>query len=95
MTTTCTQCGECCKEWVCPVGMLILENQNAPCSALEYKNEKYWCGLALNPETYNSAIASMSNSEIIGVKNWIRFCIGINLGTNGCKAHATILNSIS
>lgn len=69
--------------------MLILENQNAPCSALEYRNGKHWCGLAINPENYSQAIASMSNSEISKAKEWIGLMVGIGLGADNCKIHVS------
>ena len=83
-TKPCIQCGECCKEWVCPLGMELLSSQEPPCMALEYHNNKYWCGLALNPESYNPAIASMTNSEIEQYKEKVKQLVGIGLGSDGC-----------
>jgi len=65
--------------------MLLLDSQNPPCKALEFRNGKYWCGLFLSPEKYNEAIASLSNSEISRAREWIGFCVGIGLGTADCE----------
>jgi hypothetical protein len=70
--------------------MLLLDSQEPPCKALEFRNGKHWCGLALNPERYNPSIASMSNSEIEKTKEWIAFYVGIGFGAKNCKSHTIV-----
>jgi hypothetical protein len=68
--------------------MEVLSSQEPPCIALEYHNGKHWCGLVLNPETYNPAIASIANSEIDAWKEKVKQLIGIGLGSDGCQQNS-------
>lgn len=52
----CTQCGECCRAEVCPVGETLLETVQVPCPALEFRDGKAWCGLVTNLDAYKKRL---------------------------------------
>ena len=49
----CVNCGQCCREEVCPVGEIFMRTVTPPCPALAEDNNtgKFWCGLIVCPET--------------------------------------------
>lgn len=47
----CTQCGTCCKEETCAIGLAIF-GDNKPCKALEFIRSKYYCGLVKKSSKY-------------------------------------------
>ena len=57
----CQQCGKCCKEEVCFIGEVMFETTTPPCPALEFKDDKYWCGVVLH------ATLSEFFAEILGI----------------------------
>ena len=46
----CTQCGFCCKDEVCDIGLTIGDSK--PCRALEFIDDKYYCGMVMNASKY-------------------------------------------
>lgn len=48
----CIQCGTCCKNIVCDLGVVLLATAKIPCPALEFKDKKHWCGLITNTSKY-------------------------------------------
>jgi len=87
-STPCTQCGYCCQHEVCPLGEELLDEKQIPCKALEYHNNKYWCGLALSPDQYSDTIASMTNWQIEVWKEVIKYLHGFGAGCDGEKVQS-------
>ena len=39
----CTQCGTCCKNEVCEMGIYVYGKHKAPCKGAKFHDNKYWC----------------------------------------------------
>ena len=48
----CIQCGTCCKNIVCDLGVVMLATTEVPCPALKLRDKKYWCGLVTDTSKY-------------------------------------------
>ena len=48
----CNNCGLCCRVEACRVSVAVFQSHQTPCIALEFHDDKFLCGLALNPEKY-------------------------------------------
>lgn len=78
----CKQCGYCCKQEVCELGEIVLDNTEPPCQLLVYFDNKYWCGLVLY----------CKDEEL---KNEMMEALGIGVGcdANGEKLKVGVLNA--
>lgn len=45
----CVKCGDCCKASVCEIAETLGLSSTSPCSALEFTEGFYFCGIAINP----------------------------------------------
>lgn len=61
----CTGCGECCREKICKFGMIAFPGAEAPCPALLWERERYWC-LLVKVEASEPVEKSMAESLGIG-----------------------------
>jgi hypothetical protein len=48
----CNGCGLCCALQLCALAVEFLDAAAAPCPAMEFAGERFWCGLARNPSSY-------------------------------------------
>ena len=64
----CVNCGQCCREEVCPVGEIFMRTVTPPCPALAENNNtgKFWCGLIVCPE--DSYVRPDRIREVLGKK---------------------------
>lgn len=50
--TPCNNCGDCCRESLCPLGTRLFNQASGPCPALEADGERGVCGLVAHPARY-------------------------------------------
>lgn len=48
----CNGCGKCCMDTVCPLGQFLFEQEEGPCPALEWADDKWRCGIILDPRKF-------------------------------------------
>ena len=48
----CNGCGLCCAVQLCPIVIELLPDAQAPCPAMEFSGERFWCGLIRRPSRY-------------------------------------------
>ena len=79
----CTQCGRCCKEEVCLIGVAFLDTDIIPCPALKQIGGKYFCGLVVVPEEFVFPTIGLSEQQYVLIKEHMieRFSFGV-----GCDA---------
>lgn len=41
----CNGCGLCCAAETCPLGMILFRRRRGPCPALEWRDDRYVCGV--------------------------------------------------
>lgn len=53
----CNGCGVCCLAEQCAIGVEIFGNTQV-CPALEFDQDRFWCGLMIDPGHYGAPIPS-------------------------------------
>lgn len=48
----CNGCGVCCAAAPCPLSRLLLRHRDGPCPALQWQDNRYFCGLITAPAHY-------------------------------------------
>lgn len=69
---TCNGCGVCCAAELCPVNYVLLWPHQHPCRALVWSENRYYCGLVINPSAYLKWLPKRMQSVAIRLfKRWI------------------------
>ena len=84
---TCNGCGVCCMAEPCPVGILVSRRLRGACSALRWRDNRYWCGLLLDPKSVTGLRSARLNRWLSAVARR-----SISAGS-GCDARLEVLPS--
>src|ERR1043165_2494420 len=75
----CNGCGLCCAVQLCPIVIELLPDAQAPCPAMEFNGERFWCGLIRRPSRYLGT--PLQSDRVIGPMAGVELAIG-----QGCDA---------
>ena len=79
--TSCNNCGECCKDVLCVSAVHVFKRTEGPCPAIQKKENKFMCGLMMQPENYVPDLVMANGKEVIAK------AIGILVGAGiGCDS---------
>ena len=62
----CNQCGTCCKNEVCLIGIIMFKIDKPPCPALIYRDGKYWCGVVEKADLVSKGLSDYF-AELLGI----------------------------
>lgn len=77
----CVQCGRCCKNIVCDLGVIFLATTDIPCPALQFDGKKYWCGLITKTGEYVFPELGLTVKQYETIKNHL---LKVNNFGEGC-----------
>lgn len=62
----CRRCGHCCKEEICIIAEVLIDNPKRPCPALiKEKGGTYTCDMMINPTKYSKLLGSTEKDNRI------------------------------